>query len=227
MNFNRKNKVSVYPTLEFLDEIGVSQTRVIRTTPAPRWEQNAAGQSFSITEYYDESLVIIENYLAKPRKMRMIFWQFATFDPVGKHYWLRSDTCNCDGYRETFPLCRGNRGMIAVAANGDVFPCMQMSGWFEARNENFGNVKETGLAPILRSGKWIDEVTATVGDLLKVNDECRTCPHLKKCRTGCRALAILTGGGLRASDKTKCAFFGGGYEQKATELFKYFGYHAI
>ena len=75
--------------------------------------------------------------------------------------------------------------MIAVAANGNVFPCMQMSGYYEARNDVLGNVKEYGLRPVLQMGKYLAEVCATVGDLAEVNAQCRECPYFKYCAAGC------------------------------------------
>ena len=107
--------------------------------------------------------------------------------------------------------------MIAVAANGNVFPCMQMSGYYEARNDVLGNVKEYGLRPVLQMGKYLAEVCATVGDLAEVNAECRECPYFKYCAAGCRAIALTLTSDKMGVDPSKCLFFKKGYYAKTVE----------
>ena len=105
--------------------------------------------------------------------------------------------------------------MIAVGSSGAVYPCLQMSGWMEAHKYFYGNAKEQGLQPILQSGVYLDEVCATIGDMLKVNEKCAACPHLHVCRGGCRAIALLTSDGdMLAPDPWKCFFFEHSYIEK-------------
>ena len=215
MNINRKNKDSILQSLEYLDKLGVDRTRVICTTESTRWAENAAGQSFTVPEYYEACLSIAQGYIRGDHKMSVDFWQLLDLDPQRKAYTLTPVRGCLDRYRESRPLCQGNRGMIAVAANGEVYPCMQMSGWMEAHNISFGNVKKQGLQSILQSGVYLDEVCATIGDMIKVNRKCADCSHLTFCRGGCRAIGILTSGGdMRAPDLWKCHFFEDGYIEK-------------
>lgn len=96
---------------------------------------------------------------------------------------------------------------------------MQMSGWMEAHNISFGNVKKQGLQSILQSGVYLDEVCATIGDMIKVNKKCADCSHLTYCRGGCRAIGILTSNGdMRAPDLWKCHFFEDGYVEKCERM---------
>ena len=55
-NVHRWNLDSMLPTLKLLDSIGVEETRIIRTTEVPRWNQNAAGATLELHEYFDEML---------------------------------------------------------------------------------------------------------------------------------------------------------------------------
>ena len=48
---NRQNVDVMMKTAELLNNIGVSEIRIIRTTEAPRWEKNAPGSSLTIEEY--------------------------------------------------------------------------------------------------------------------------------------------------------------------------------
>lgn len=146
-------------------------------------------------------------------------WQFLDLDPRSKSYTLTPMRGCLDHYRESRPLCQGNRGMIAVGATGAVYPCLQMSGWMEAHGRSFGNVKEQGLQSLLQSGTYLDDVCATIGDMLKVNKKCVECPHLTYCRGGCRAIAVLTSDGdMLAPDPWKCFFFEHGYIEKCEKV---------
>lgn len=216
MNINRKNKDSILKSLEYLDKIGVERTRVIFTSESIRFSQNAANQAFSIPEYYDACLTILSEYIRNKHKMAVDCWHFLDLDPNSKTYMLTALRGCLDQYRLSRPLCQGNRGMIAVAASGEVYPCMQMSGWMEAHSHfSFGNVKTQSLQQILQSGKYLNEVCATIGDMIKVNKKCADCKYLPYCRGGCRAMAGLTGNGdLRAPDLWNCYFFDHGYIEK-------------
>ena len=215
MNINRKNKDSILQSLEYLDKLGVDRTRVICTTESTRWAENAAGQSFTVPEYYDACLEIAQDYIRGEHRMTLDFWQVLDLDPRGKSYQLSPLKGCLSRYRESLPLCKGTRGMIAVAADGEVYPCMQMSGWMKAHNVTFGNVKKDGLQSILQSSAYLDTVCATVGDMFKVNQKCARCKHLKYCLCGCPAISVLTSGGnFLSPDPWKCFFFEQGYVEK-------------
>ena len=109
--------------------------------------------------------------------------------------------------------------MIAVAADGEVYPCMQMSGWMKAHNVTFGNVKKDGLQSVLQSSAYLDTVCATIGDKIKVNQQCAECKYLKYCLCGCPAISGLTHeGNLLAPDLWKCFFFAHGYVEKFEKM---------
>lgn len=219
MNINRKNRESILKSLEYLDGMDVERTRIICTTDTIRWAENAAGQSFTVPEYYDACLEVLRQYIGGNHRMPVDCWQFLDLDPRSKSYTLTPMRGCLDHYRESRPLCQGNRGMIAVGATGAVYPCLQMSGWMEAHGRSFGNVKEQGLQSLLQSGTYLDDVCATIGDMLKVNKKCVECPHLTYCRGGCRAIAVLTSDGdMLAPDPWKCFFFEHGYIEKCEKV---------
>ena len=213
-NVHRKNIESMLPTARLLDEMGVYEMRIIRTTEVPRWNENAKGATLDLDEYFDKMLDFVREYISEDHKMVIDIWQLMTLFPRSKSYNLRTVAC-CDGeYKPTRPVCPGNRSMVAVSANGNVFPCMQMSGYYEARNDILGNVKEYGLQPLLQMGKYLAEVCATVGELAEVNEECRNCPYFKYCAAGCRAVALTLTGDKMGVDLSKCLFFKKGYYEK-------------
>lgn len=213
-NVHRRNLDSILETARLLDSMGVDEMRIIRTTEVPRWNENANGATLSLEEYFDAMLAFVEKYSREHHTMKLDSWQFLSVFPTQKCYRMRPVECGCGEYRDSLPVCRGNRGMVAVAANGNVFPCMQMSGYYEARGDLLGNVKESGLQPLLQVGKYLTEVCTTVGELAKTNPTCGACPYFKHCVGGCRAVALTLTADKMGVDPSKCLFFQKGYVQK-------------
>lgn len=236
-NVHRLNIESLLPTAELLDEMGVDEMRVIRTSESPRWKENAGGACLELEEYYENMLEFISRYalvsgterieygkpvgsIQKKHKMDIDIWQFLTLFPQEESYWLRPVEYAAGEYRASMPVCRGTRGMVAVAADGNVYPCMQMSGYYSAKGEFMGNVKNEGLQPILQKGKYLSEVCTTVGQLSEHNPTCAACPYFKYCGGGCRVLAIALTGDKFGIDPAKCLFFQKGWHRKIAETLR-------
>jgi len=213
-NVHRWNLDSMLPTARLLDQMGVEEMRIIRTTEVPRWNENAQGATLELAEYFDRMLEFVGEYIKEDHAMEIDIWQFLTLFPHSKSYRMRPVECGGGAYRDSLPVCRGNRGMVAVSANGNVFPCMQMSGYYEVHNDILGNVKQTGLQPLLQCGKYLSEVCTTVGQLAQVNETCGKCPYFPHCVGGCRAVALTLTGDKMGVDPSKCLFFKKGYVQK-------------
>lgn len=217
-NVHRRNIDSMLPTAKLLDEMGVYEMRIIRTTEVPRWNENAKGATLELEEYYDRMLEFAEAYIADRHQMNIDVWQFMSIFPNSRSYRMRPIECGIGEYRDSIPVCRGNRGMIAVAASGNVYPCMQMSGYYEAHGDILGNVKSDGLQSLLQCGRYLSEVCTTVGELAAVNPKCGNCPYFKHCAGGCRAIALTLTGDKMGVDLAKCLFFGKGYYEKIETL---------
>lgn len=217
VNVHRLNIESMLPTAEMLDEMGVDEMRIIRTSESPRWKENAGDSCLGIEEYYEKMLEFSDGYIKKEHNMVIDIWQFLVLFPRLKSYRMRPVEYLLGEYRGSFPVCRGNRGMIAVAADGNVYPCMQMSGYFSAKNDFLGNVKKEGLQPILQNSSYLSEVCATLGQLSEKNEKCAACPYFKHCGGGCRALAIAFTGDKFGIDPAKCIFFQKGWHRKIKE----------
>lgn len=166
----------------------------------------------------DAMLELWREYSKEEHEMRLTSWQIGTMMPKRKSFKLSPVECSAGQYREDAPVCKGNRGMIAVAANGNVFPCHQMSGYYEQHGDVLGNLKKGSLKELICGGRYMDEICATVGTLRKVNTRCGKCKYFEYCCGGCRAIALALSGDKMASDPSKCFFFGNGYYDKIVEL---------
>ena len=221
VNLNRKNLVSMPKTLELMDELGVKISRIIRTTESPRWAANAEGACLGVEEYYEAVLGLLEKYIEKPHRMSVLAWQFLHLYPENRIFTLEPVIAFSQGnFRLNQPICKGAKGMIAVGANGNVYPCMQMSGYMEEKKISFGNVKKEGLKNLLRGGPYLNCVCRTIQDRLDNNEKCRSCRYLKYCAGGCPALAILNPdkyGDMLGIDPWKCALFENLWWKKAED----------
>lgn len=213
-NVHRRNLESMLLTATLLDEMGIDEMRVIRTTEVPRWSENAQGAALKLAEYYDGMLDFASRYTREKHRMAVDIWQFLTLFPQMHAYRIRPVEYSAGEYRDSLPVCRGNRGMTAVSANGNLYPCMQMSGTCEARGDVFGNVKTDGLQIFLQDGNYLDEVCRTVGELAGKNGKCGACEYFRQCAGGCRALAYAFTGDQLGVDPAKCLFFENGYHRK-------------
>ncbi len=224
-NVHRKNVDVMLDTVRMLDKMGVKETRVIRTTEAPRWEQNADGATLTFKEYMDAMLELWDKYSHEEHKMDLTAWQIGSMMPKNKCYLISSVECASGEYRPNAPVCKGNRGMIAVAANGNVFPCHQMSGYYEQHNDVLGNLKKDSLKELISGGRYMDEICTTVGTLREVNEKCGKCKYYEYCCGGCRAIALALTGDKMASDPSKCFFFENGYYDKIVKIMD--GWHNL
>ena len=217
-NMNRRNIGCMCKTAELFDAMGVDEMRIIRTTEAPRWVQNAGDACLTLREYFDEALGLWQAYAQGDHRMNLTVWQIGTLYPRTRVY-TRAAVNSCAGrYRDSAPVCKGNRGMIAVGANGNVYPCHQMSGYYEQHADILGNVRETPLASLLSGGRYLDEVCTTLGDLRKANQKCGECAYFERCNGGCRAIALALTGDKLGIDPSKCLFWEEGYDQKIAAL---------
>ncbi len=216
-NVHRKNVQSMLPTAKLLNDIGVEEMRIIRTTESPRWIQNAGDACLSFEEYFDVMLEFINEYKKTNCHMEIDIWQFVHVSNAHKVYRPEAVLCGMGEYRDSLPVCKGNRGMVAVSANGNLYPCHQQSGLFDVRGWCLGNVKKDGLKKFLREGAYLESVCTTVKDLAENNQKCATCKWFKYCCGGCRVIALAKTDDVFGSDPSSCLYFEGGYMQKLEE----------
>ena len=217
-NVHRKNLESMMPTALLMEKLGVAELRIIRTTEAPRWVQNGGEYTLNLSEYFDAMLDLVSEYKEKIKNMSLDIWQFADLFPQSRSFRMRPVECAEGEYRDSIPVCRGNRGMVAVGADGSVYPCHQLSGEYERRNEHLGNVKTEGLQSLLRESRYLSEVCTTAGELKSVNSKCASCRYFRYCAGGCRAVALVLTDDKLGCDPSKCMFFESGYHRRITEI---------
>lgn len=219
---NRKNVESMLPTAKLLNSLGVVEMRIIRTTEAPRWEKNSPESSLSIEEYYEEMLKFANEYIHSDMKMTVDIWQLVRLYPNSQSYELVPIACNKDEFNIRIPMCKGNRGMIAVSSSGEVVPCLQMSGYFIDKGISLGNLFKTPLKELVKDSPYLNLAMAPLFKQIIENDKCANCKYYKACTGGCPALGLLYSkdSNFYHEDITKCFFFENGWYEKMTDTLK-------
>jgi len=215
---NRKNLDAMYETAEMLNDLGVSEMRIIRTTEAPRWEKNSPESSLTMEEYYEEMLKFSKKYISSNMQMTIDIWQFVRLYPYSKSYELMPVACTKDEFNIRIPMCKGNRGMIAVSSSGELVPCLQMSGWFIEREISLGNLLKTPLKQLVTESDYLNLAMAPLLKQIIENDKCGNCKYYKACTGGCPALGLLYSSekfNYYHEDITKCIFFENGWYEKS------------
>lgn len=217
-NVHKGNRDVILPTLKLAEAIGADGVRVIRTTESPRLEEMNKDLCLDIAEYYDFALELAKDYIAEKLKIDLDIWQVIRLWGNSKVYHHRPIEDGVHKYRDSIPVCKGARGQIAITPEGELLPCNQMSGYFKKHGIYMGNIKEKPLREFLCTGKYLNAVCMTVGELREKNPQCQVCPHWKLCMGGCRVLGIYFGGDYSSYDPIKCIYFNH-YMEKFNALF--------
>lgn len=217
-NIHRKNVDGIGETMHILADMGVTSLRVLRTTESPRWKQNAPDATLTMDEYYEAAVKLAADYAhTEGMQMDLQIWQYIFMYAKDHSYRLSAVHCTDGEYNERIPVCRRNREMLAVSADGNVYPCSHMSGTLDALGIYMGNVKKDGLQQIMQSGPLLENVCTGVGKIAEANDQCGSCKYFKYCTGGCRCIAVALTKDLMGPDPSKCAFFKHGYYQKTVK----------
>ena len=217
---HKYNLDTLYDTVELMAKKGVNRMRIIRTSEAPRWAENAGDACLGIEEYYNICMDLAEKYAASGLQMEIDLWQFMEIYPKERVFHVRPSAvygCENEKYMKR-PVCGGNRGTIGKNSDGSVVPCNQLAGFFEKHGYDLGNVKN-GLQPLLTSGKYLDTVTCPVSKIYEHSEKCRNCGYFSHCRGGCRAISMAFTNDYLEADPAKCIFFEKGYLKRLYELY--------
>ena len=213
---NRKNVHVMMDTAKLLNDLGVWEMRIIRTTEAPRWEKNSPNSTLTFDEYYEAMLEFAEAYINAGMDMIVDIWTYIRLHPARQSYFLVPIDCSKEEFNLRIPMCKGNRGMIAVSSSGEVVPCMQMSGYYMEHGISLGNILTTPLKELTMDSPYLNLAMAPLLKQVVENDKCGNCKYYKACTGGCPALGLLYSKDVDFyhEDITKCAFFENGWYEK-------------
>ena len=217
---NRLTLHSLLPTARLLDKMGVNIMRLLRTTEVARLEKTSPDIVIPMEEYYNEMISFAGEYMNSGLYMNLYIWTLVNLYPDSKSYDIIPVKSNPDSFSPTFPICRDIRKMIGIASDGEVAPCLQMTGTMVERAVHFANVHDTKLSSILSEGPYFDMVCCNLYKFRENTPKCATCRHFKYCAGGCPAFSMLYSdqkADYFNPDITKCLFWDNGFYERITE----------
>jgi len=178
---NKINLSEVEDVIKLVKKLGISLFRAIRLTPFGRSQKHKDELSLSVDEYFKfVKLLNILSPIYNDKNFRIEKDEafLGLLDPtfnLKRMPWLP------DKYRG----CPAARSFIFIDPCGDVYPC----GYLNLPEFKIGNLKEKSIVEI-----WEDDnnkILKIFRRMKKLNNYCESCPNLRSCQGGCRALAYL------------------------------------
>jgi len=218
MNVHRGNFSTLLPTALKMSEMGADALQVLRTTESPRWKLRTENLSLEPEEYYDGLLTFTAEYLKSGALMPVEIWKFLNLDPGTVRDIVSRSREAENSLRDSDLRCSDNRGMVTVAADGELYPCITMTGLLREAGISYGNVKKSSLTALLTEGAYLDEICHTVGEYGKNNEECAACEYFRQCAGGCPAMALALTGNMQKKSRLQCVFYKGHYQDKIRDV---------
>lgn len=216
MCVHRRNIYSIRDTVLLLADLGVRAVKITPASPSGLWKEKGREEMIPLKELFDSYLEYIPQYFKDGAPMSIMLGGFFACEKGGENYRIPSIKFNGTEDCRDVPLCMSARENLYIAADAKVLPCISMTG-LEVQAD-FPSLKQTPLKQILKESHYWKMVSATVGELLKQNEECNGCPHRYRCGGGCRAGALMSSGGYFGKDETTCFIFREGYPEKINSI---------
>jgi len=217
MNLHRKNFDTLLPTALKMSEMGADALQVLRTTESPRVKLCRENLSLEPEEYYDGLLAFTAEYLKSGAAMPVEIWKFLNLDPKTVRETVRRESRPEDMINGSDLRCSDNRSIVTVAADGELYPCITMTGLLRRAGKSYGNVKKSGLKALLTEGPYLDEICSTLEKFREENKECASCEYFGQCAGGCPAMALAMTGDMHKKSRLQCVFYKGHYPDKIRE----------
>lgn len=216
MCLHKGNVHTLRDTVRLLAGIGVPTIKVAPVVDTELWRKNGEANDYSVRECYEDNIAYIPQYFEDGCPMRVIL---PLIDLVPRAPWYRmlGTRYSENMMPEKCHLCGSVRANAYIAPDGRLLPCMPMTSAPQEFQEQFPKVTEIGLQKGLSNSFFMEFVDRRVSDLIRVNEKCAACPHVRKCGGGCRAAALQYTGDLMGADEDLCMLFNEGWEDRARQ----------
>lgn len=220
-NLSHFNLDELKPTIEYLEDLGIRDICIARTTPTPKWQLFAPNSEIGIKEWYDVGLDFLDWYVNTERLTNIDFWNYYVINNENKSISISSiRKCNCNDNEQ--PICLLAPYTICINGDGGMTPCHQVSGALKYEGIDLGNAKTDGLYKLMKDSKFSKLIYTTVEERKAHQEACAKCKYYEYCLGGC---PIICWAARRDKDEfpyyldlTKCAFFNGGYYDKIKKI---------
>lgn len=208
MCIHKGNAHTLRETVKLLGGMGVLSLKCSGVSNTPLWKKNSEGNAYSYREYVEDMLTYIPQYYEDSCPIPCVTLGGLTVLYPG-HFKVQPERYSGTEDCKDCHLCGATRWSCYITPDGRLLPCMPMTSCKE--QELFPKIADIGLRKGLSDSFYMQIVDSRVGDLLKANGKCASCPHALKCGGGCRALALEQTGDLMGAEEGICMLWNEGY----------------
>ena len=220
MAIHQGNKHTLRATINHLASLGVKGIKTGYISDLGEWKTHGNNNnSFGFKEIFQTYLDYLPYYYGEDNMPMDIF--FTSFFIANKS---NPDKYEIIGYNEEYDpektlLCPSSRSSANISPEGRVLMCGMMYGM--KIEKLFPAMPETHFRDCINFPEHMRLCDMRASDLLKANDECRTCEFTKHCYGGCRGSALIEDeNNLMGTLKSLCEMYKGGWIKKIAETVK-------
>jgi radical SAM protein with 4Fe4S-binding SPASM domain len=216
---HRNNIGSLPATYELMKELGIDLWTVSRIYSLGEWRKEGLPplDADTVLENY---LALIRRYIADGNPFRMALGE-------GVFAGRRNGENSMPQARDYKPGTDDGSGAQLSCAfrirpyllpDSRLIPCVAMTG--SELERMMPRLIDTPLVEIYSrpDGVFLSTVDITVDTVVSHNAECQSCEHCVECGGGCRADAVLSGGGILGKGCSLCYAFKSGYRARLKEI---------
>ena len=214
MCLHKKNAHTLRDSVKFLASLGVNSLKCGPMMQQGEWANPAMEENYLS---FEEGMALFERYIPQyfedDAPLDIMMSGAFIFRKGSRKGWDCYYHRECSAEEEDEKQsCMSLVHTFYVGADGMVAPCQGMCDSGFAKN--FPNLKEHRLSWILSESDYVKYSYATVGDVRRGNEECRTCGFVDRCAGSCRNHALLAGDNYYGVDPEACLFFKNGWEER-------------
>ena len=223
MVLHKGNVASLPQTVRHLAGVGCASMRVSPVNDVGDWVRNGQGRTLAADEYRAAALDYLPRYYEDGMPMGIVFSGMFSAEP-GRPDRYGLPPCCGNGDDAGRPLFACTRLTMQLYADGRPAVCDDLGPDFVGAPPVASDDPACRTAPLreqLSTGSpYMELMDRRCGELHQSNSECASCPYLRHCGGGCRAMARKARGSLLAKDPLTCGFFRDGWAKRVVQTMR-------
>lgn len=214
MTTHSKNLHSIIPTINFLSQFNLKEFKIGSVITSGDWRKQP-DRDLDIKKLYNVYLNTIDYFIRNNSPINLHIAGFFCCAKNNTNYVIPNAKFDGSESAKNQFLCKHTKTMLYLSGDGQLLPCMAVSGMDVKRNSNKKlSLLENRLYYILAGKEQMKDTGKQLSYLLKVNKECRVCNYKFFCGGGCRASAASLTSNYYGCDEYMCVFYKNNYAQQ-------------
>ena len=215
---HKGNLPVLWETVEKLAEIGVRKVTCSSVSETELWKEQGKEYHLDQKEYAESMLPLIGKFYEAGMPVNLSVGGIIEMKKDSEEYRISSeafpegfDCSNCY-------LCEDARFAAYIAPDGQLLPCLPMTGASQKWLNRFPRLGDISLKEGLSDSFYMEFVSKRIRELFNENRKCGTCEFRFRCGGGCRAAALLDAGDLLGADPEMCFMLRNHYPERIRKI---------